>query len=112
MAGGSRHLPGSQPTSVEETMFEILGSLLKDLCSPVGGKDAWNTSLLDSVVAGGTTSKLGAQEGQEGNADVRLVLLLVSYGEGCIRLMAQKTDTSPTHFSSIALNLQGTASLG
>ena len=70
MTRGSRHLSRGPPTPVEETMSEILVRLLKDLYSPVGGKDAWNTSLLGSGGAGGMISKLVAQEGQEGNADV------------------------------------------
>ena len=70
MVGGTRYLLRSPPSSVGETMFEILGGLLTALCSTVRGEDVWNTSLLDSGGTDRTTSKLMARECQEGNADV------------------------------------------
>ena len=71
-------------------MFEILGRLLEDLRSKLGGEDAWNASLMDSGGAKRKTLVLTTGEFQDGNAYVRLVLLAVTYGEGCIHPMAQE----------------------
>ena len=112
MAGGTSSLPRDPPSSVEESMFKILGRLLKDLYSTVGGEDAWNTSLLGSGATGRKTRELMAQEDQEGNVDVRLVLLVVRLRGRLHMSNGKKTGTSPTHSSSIASYPQGTASLG
>ena len=70
MTGGTSTLLGGSPSSVDETMFGIMDSLLQQICCSARGEDIWNVSPMDQDEGGSQKTKLTSQESQENNADV------------------------------------------